>query len=424
MSVTVIVGTQWGDEGKGKIVDILSAEMDYVVRCQGGANAGHTINLKGEQYILHLIPSGILHSQTQCLIGNGVVVDPEALLEEIDFLKNKGIKVDGRLRISDRAHLIFEYHKVLDRLKENDPGEKRIGTTGRGIGPAYADKVNRCGIRVSDLVDQEIFEKLFRSRIRSVNSRVTQIYNQSPLDEELLVDKYLRIREKIIPLMEDTGFELYQAVVTGKKVLMEGAQGTLLDVDHGTYPFVTSSNPVSAGACVGSGIGPTQIDEILGVMKAYTTRVGEGPFPTELTGTDGDEMREMGKEYGATTGRPRRCGWFDLVIGRYAARTNGLTGLAITKLDVLDSLDTLKICAGYKYKGKILTEFPADVTSLKECEPIYETLPGWQESTTDTTKYEELPENARKYLEYLESQIGVPVKMISVGPMRKKTILK
>jgi adenylosuccinate synthase len=424
MSVTVIVGTQWGDEGKGKIVDILSSEMDYVVRCQGGANAGHTINLKGEQYILHLIPSGILHPQTQCLIGNGVVVDPEALLEEIDFLKNKGIKLGGRLRISDRAHLIFEYHKVLDKLKENDPGEKRIGTTGRGIGPAYADKVNRCGIRVSDLVDQEIFEKLLRSRIRSVNNRVTQIYNQPPLDEDKMVDKYLGIREKIIPLMEDTGFELYQAVVADKKVLMEGAQGTLLDVDHGTYPFVTSSNPVSAGACVGSGIGPTQINEILGVMKAYTTRVGEGPFPTELTGTDGDEMREMGKEYGATTGRPRRCGWFDLVIGRYAARINGLTGLAITKLDVLDSLNTLKICVGYQYKGKILTEFPADVSSLEECEPIYETLPGWQESTTDITKYEQLPENARKYLEYLESQIGVPVKMISVGPMRKKTILK
>ena len=424
MPVTVIVGTQWGDEGKGKIVDILSSEMEYVVRYQGGANAGHTINLKGEQYILHLIPSGILHPQTHCFIGNGVVVDPEALLEEIDFLEDKGIRVEGRLRISEKAHLIFEYHKKLDKLRESSSGEKRIGTTGRGIGPAYADKVNRCGIRLIDLVDKKAFEELLRSRIRSVNKTVTQIYDQSPLNEDDMVEKYLVLREKIIPFMEDTGLALYQAVVSGKKVLMEGAQGTLLDVDHGTYPFVTSSNPVSAGACVGSGIGPTQIDEILGVMKAYTTRVGEGPFPTELTGADGDEMREIGKEYGATTGRPRRCGWFDMVIGRYAARVNGLTGLAITKLDVLDSMSTLKICVGYHYKGKTISEFPADVDILESCEPVYESLPGWQVSTTDVTRYEELPENARKYLEYLEQQIGVPVKIISVGPMRKKTILK
>ena len=424
MPVTVIVGTQWGDEGKGKIVDILSSEMEYVVRYQGGANAGHTINLRGEQYILHLVPSGILHPQTRCFIGNGVVVDPEALLEEIDFLEDKGIRVEGRLRISEKAHLIFEYHKKLDKLRESSSGEKRIGTTGRGIGPAYADKVNRCGIRLIDLVDKKAFEELLRSRIRSVNKTVTQIYDQSPLNEDDMVEKYLVLREKIIPFMEDTGLALYQAVVSGKKVLMEGAQGTLLDVDHGTYPFVTSSNPVSAGACVGSGIGPTQIDEILGVMKAYTTRVGEGPFPTELTGADGDEMREIGKEYGATTGRPRRCGWFDMVIGRYAARVNGLTGLAITKLDVLDSMSTLKISVGYHYKGKTISEFPADVDILESCEPVYESLPGWQVSTTDVTRYEELPENARKYLEYLEQQIGVPVKIISVGPMRKKTILK
>ena len=424
MPVTVIVGAQWGDEGKGKIVDILSSEMDYVVRYQGGANAGHTINLKGEQYILHLIPSGILHPQTTCFIGNGVVVDPEALLEEIDFLEDKGIQVKGRLRISERAHLIFDYHKIMDKLRENSSGETRIGTTGRGIGPAYADKVNRCGIRFIDLVDKKIFAELLHSRIKSVNKTITQIYDQSPLDGDNLVEKYLGLRDQIIPFMGDTGLALYQAVVSGKKILMEGAQGTLLDVDHGTYPFVTSSNPVSAGACMGSGIGPTQIDEILGVMKAYTIRVGEGPFPTELTGPDGAEMREIGKEYGATTGRPRRCGWFDLVIGRYAARINGLTGLAITKLDVLDSMSSLKICVGYRYNGKTITEFPADVVNLKNCEPVYESLPGWQTSTTDVTRYEDLPENARKYLEYLEQQIGVPLKMISVGPMRKKTVIK
>jgi adenylosuccinate synthase len=424
MPVTVIVGTQWGDEGKGKIVDILSSEMDYVVRYQGGANAGHTINLKGKQYILHLIPSGILHPQTLCFIGNGVVVDPEALVEEINFLEGKGIVVDGRLWISERAHLIFEYHKILDQLRESSSGEKRIGTTGRGIGPAYADKVNRCGIRLIDLIEKKVFEELLRSRIRSVNKMVTKIYEQPPINENEMVEKYLILRDKIIALKKDTSLALYQAVISGKKVLMEGAQGTLLDVDHGTYPFVTSSNPVSAGACIGSGISPTQVNEILGVMKAYTTRVGEGPFPTELSGSDGNEMREIGKEYGATTGRPRRCGWFDMVIGRYAARVNGLTGLAITKLDVLDSMKTIQICVGYQYKGKNIIEFPADVPSLENCEPIYESLPGWQRSTSDVTHYEELPENARIYLEYLEKQIGVPIKMISVGPMRKKTIFK
>jgi adenylosuccinate synthase len=275
-----------------------------------------------------------------------------------------------------------------------------------------------------NLVDKKMFEESLRFRIASVNKTVTQIYDQPPLDADTIVKKYLGIREKILPLMEDTGLALHHAVISGKKVLMEGAQGTLLDVDHGTYPFVTSSNPVSAGTCIGSGIGPTQINEILGVMKAYTTRVGEGPFPTELSGSDGDEMREIGKEYGATTGRPRRCGWFDLVIGRYAARINGLTGLAITKLDVLDSMRTLKICVGYQYKGRIITEFPADVAALQNCEPIYESLPGWQMSTAEVTHYEDLSENDRNYLEHLEKQIGVPIKMISVGPMRKKTIIK
>ncbi len=424
MSVTVVVGSQWGDEGKGKIVDILSAEMNYVVRYQGGANAGHTLNLKGEQYILHLIPSGILHPQTTCIIGNGVVVDPEALLEEMRFLESKGIEVDGRLQISERAHVIFDFHKILDKVRESDSSEKRIGTTGRGIGPAYSDKINRCGIRMVDLVDERVFIELLHSRLRSVNKSLEKIYDHPPLPIDEMVNKYLQMRTQIIPFIKDTSLALYQAVTSGKKVLMEGAQGTLLDVDHGTYPFVTSSNPVSAGACIGSGIGPTQINEILGVMKAYTTRVGEGPFPTELTGFKGDEIREIGKEYGATTGRPRRCGWFDLVIARYAARVNGLTGLAITKLDVLDQMKSIKICTSYRYTGNEISEFPADLSRLERCEPVYQELPGWQSNTSEASRYRELPDNAQKYLQFLEEQIGVPIRMVSVGPMRKKTIIK
>ena len=424
MSVTVVVGAQWGDEGKGKIVDILSAEMNYVVRYQGGANAGHTLNLKGEQYILHLIPSGILHPQTTCVIGNGVVIDPEALLEEIRFLESKGIEVDGRLLISERAHVIFDHHKILDRIRESDSTETRIGTTGRGIGPAYSDKVNRCGIRMVDLINEKMFIELLQSRLRSVNKALEKIYNQPTLHIDEMVNKYLEMRTQIIPFIEDTGLVLYQAVTAGKKVLMEGAQGTLLDIDHGTYPFVTSSNPVSAGACIGTGIGPTQINEILGVMKAYTTRVGEGPFPTELTGSEGDEIRDIGKEYGATTGRPRRCGWFDLVIARYAARVNGLTGLAITKLDVLDRMTSIKICTGYEYMDKNISEFPADLSRLEQCEPVYKELPGWQTDTSNATNYQDLPDNAQKYLQFLEEHIGVPIRMVSVGPMRKKTIIK
>ena len=424
MSVTVVVGAQWGDEGKGKIVDILSAEMNYVVRYQGGANAGHTLNLKGEQYILHLIPSGILHPKTTCIIGNGVVIDPEALLEEIRFLESKGIEVDGRLLISERAHVIFDYHKILDKIRESDSNETRIGTTGRGIGPAYSDKVNRCGIRMVDLIDEKMFIELLQSRLRAVNRTLEKMHQQPPLHSDEMLNKYLEMRTQIIPLIEDTGLVLYQAVTARKKVLMEGAQGTLLDIDHGTYPFVTSSNPVSAGACIGTGIGPTQINEILGVMKAYTTRVGEGPFPTELTGSEGDEIREIGKEYGATTGRPRRCGWFDLVIARYAARVNGLTGLAITKLDVLDRMTSIKICIGYRYMEKNISEFPADLSQLEQCEPVYRELSGWETDTSDATDYKDLPDNAQKYLQFLEEHIGVPIRMVSVGPMRKKTIIK
>jgi adenylosuccinate synthase len=424
MSVKVVVGAQWGDEGKGKIVDILSADVDFVARYQGGANAGHTINLMGEQYILHLIPSGILHPQTTCLIGNGVVIDPKALLKEMTFLEEKGIQVKGRIFISDRAHLIFYYHQALDRLRESNVNEQKIGTTGRGIGPAYADKVNRCGIRVGDIVDEKSFIEKLRSRIVTINQTLEKIYQQSPLKVEDIIEENLAIAAQIKPFIKDVSLMLHQNIERGREILMEGAQGALLDVDHGTYPFVTSSNPVSAGACTGTGIGPTKIDEIIGVLKAYTTRVGEGPFPTELEGSDGDEIREIGKEYGATTGRPRRCGWFDLVIARYAARINGLTNLVITKLDVLDSLETIKVCVAYQYQNQTLQEFPANLNILKQCKPVYEELPGWMQPTTDIQTYEDLPQAARDYIEYIEKKVNVAVKMISVGPMRERTIIR
>lgn len=424
MPVTVVVGAQWGDEGKGKIVDILSAEMDLVVRYQGGANAGHTINLKGNKFILHLIPSGILHPQTTCIIGNGVVVDPVALLEEMDLLENKGIKINGRLKISNRAHLIFPYHKLLDQIKEASAFEQRIGTTGRGIGPAYSDKINRCGIRMIDLFDQKTLAEKLKMRVTAVNEILQNIYHQAPVSLSDILHEIIKVSPVIKPLITDTTLLLNNAINEGKKILMEGAQGTLLDVDHGTYPFVTSSNPVSAGACLGSGIGPTKINHIVGVVKAYTTRVGEGPFPTELKSKEGAALREVGQEYGATTGRPRRCGWFDLVVARYAARINGLTALAITKLDVLDSLKEISVCTAYQYKDERIDEFPANINILEKCKPIYETLPGWNSTTSDVSRYNQLPLKARKYLEYLESHIEVPISMISVGAMRDKTIFK
>ncbi|MBN2365876.1 MAG: adenylosuccinate synthase [Calditrichaeota bacterium] len=424
MPVTVVVGAQWGDEGKGKIVDILSSDMDYVVRYQGGANAGHTIELGTEQYILHLVPSGILHPGSVCIIGNGVVVDPAALIEEINFLQGKNIKVDNRLFISDRAHLIFSFHKMLDKAREDQVGELRIGTTGRGIGPAYVDKVNRCGIRMTDIMDENLLRKKITARAESANVTLQKIYHQEPLKIQQMVEEAMEAAIIIRPFITDTTVMINKAIDDDKKILLEGAQGTLLDVDHGTYPFVTSSNPVSAGACIGSGIGPTRIDRITGVMKAYTTRVGEGPFPTELTGTEGDELRQIGSEYGATTGRPRRCGWFDLVIARYSARVNGLTSLALTKLDILDRFDEIKVCTTYEYKGKTVKNFPADLNILQKCVPIYLTLPGWKTSTSDITSYDDLPENARKYIEFLENQIGVHAEMISVGPMRKRIIIR
>ena len=424
MPVSVVVGAQWGDEGKGKIVDILSEGMDYVVRYQGGANAGHTINLQGKKFVLHLIPSGILHPQTVCVIGNGVVVDPAALLDEIKLLEEQGIQIDGRLKISNRAHLIFPYHKLLDQIREASLVEQRIGTTGRGIGPAYSDKINRCGIRMTDLFNQKSLEEKVKTRVNAVNEILQNIYQQPPIELNDILRQFKKSSQKIKPLITDTTLLLHQAVQQGKKILMEGAQGTLLDVDHGTYPFVTSSSPVSAGACLGSGIGPTKIDEVVGVVKAYTTRVGEGPFPTELHDREGEQLREVGQEYGATTGRPRRCGWFDLVVARYAARVNGLTSLAITKLDVLDILDEIKVCTAYRYQGETIEEFPADIEILQDCQPVYDVLPGWKSKIGQISEYDSLPDQAKKYLDYLESKIKVPISMVSVGPMRDKTIHK
>ena len=424
MSVVVVVGAQWGDEGKGKIVDLLSENFSIVARYQGGANAGHTVIIKDKKYILHLIPSGILHPDAECVIGNGVVIDPFALMEEIKLLESQGIEVKSRLWISQKAHLIMPYHKLLDTASEEKEGENKIGTTGRGIGPAYVDKANRKGIRIVDLLDREMFEKKLRYNLHEKNELLKKVYGKLPLDVDAIIREYLDFDKIIDPYIKDVSVYLSEAIESGKSILLEGAQGTLLDVDHGTYPYVTSSNPVSGGACIGVGIGPTKITEVLGVIKAYTTRVGEGPFPTELLGDDGEFLRKEGQEFGATTGRPRRCGWFDGVVARYAVRINGIDSLAITKLDVLDKFEKIKVCTGYRYKNKILKEFPTDMKILKNCEPIYEELPGWQKSTENAKSWEELPPIAQAYLEYLESITGAPVKIVSVGSRRSQTIFR
>ena len=422
MSVVVVVGAQWGDEGKGKIVDLLSEQYDIVARYQGGANAGHTVHLNDKTYILHLIPSGILHPHVECVIGNGVVIDPVALMDEIALLEKEGISVKGRLWISQKAHLIMPYHKLLDQVTEQQAGADRIGTTGRGIGPAYVDKFNRRGIRIVDLLDPDLLERKLRRNLEEKNALLQKIYGHTPMNIDHIIEEYLKFDQVIDPYIKDVSIYLDRAIREGKRVLLEGAQGTLLDVDHGTYPYVTSSNPVSGGACIGVGIGPTRITAVLGVLKAYTTRVGEGPFPTELTGDEGEFLRQVGKEFGATTGRPRRCGWFDTLIARYAVRVNGITELAITKLDVLDQLPEINVCVGYEYAGKRLEEFPTDLKILQNCQPIYQTLPGWQAPTAQLTAWKDLPDNARRYLEFIEASIGARIKIISVGSRRDQTI--
>jgi adenylosuccinate synthase len=405
MPCTVIVGAQWGDEGKGKIIDILSRDADIIVRYQGGNNAGHTVVIGDKEFILHLIPSGILRKNKLCIIGNGVVVDPDALLSEIDILEKKGIKIDGNLVISECAHVIFPYHKAMDKRRG-----ARIGTTGRGIGPCYIDKMARCGIRMIDLVNPESLKKKIYANLEGYDEfNAEQIYNE-----------YLKYGKKIEKYLANVSQVLNKAITKKKDILFEGAQGTLLDIDHGTYPYVTSSNATAGGACTGAGVGPTKIDKVIGVVKAYTTRVGEGPFPTEFGKDLMEKIRNKGKEFGATTGRPRRCGWFDAVIVKHAVTVNGLNEIVVTKLDVLDEMDEIKICTGYKYKGKLYKDFPADIGILENCEPVYETCSGWMKDTTLVTKYKDLPGNAKKYLTRLSKLLNIKIGMVSVGSKREQ----
>ena len=422
MPSIVVVGAQWGDEGKGKVVDLLSEKVDIVVRFQGGANAGHTLVVGGEKIVLHLIPSGILHRGKICLIGDGVVIDPEELLREIEFLSERGYLDDySRLLISQKAHLVMPYHKLFDALRESRR-KKPIGTTRRGIGPAYEDKVARLGIRMGDLLEEDILKEKVEAFLEEKNPILERIFGEPPLEAQRLYRLLLEYGEKLRPFICDTSYFLYQKLKEGKKVLFEGAQGTLLDVDHGTYPFVTSCNTVSANACCGSGIGPKQIDLVLGVVKAYMTRVGEGPFPTELRDSTGEFLRKKGNEYGATTGRPRRCGWFDAVAVKYALRINGVDGVILTKLDTLSGLERLKICVAYELKGKRVEEFPASAELLSRCVPIYEELPGWKEELKGKHSLEELPVEARRYLERLRELLQVPFFLISTGPEREDVI--
>ncbi len=419
-----IIGTQWGDEGKGKIVDILSEYTDIVVRFQGGNNAGHTVKVGEDVFILHLIPSGILHPGKICVIGNGVVIDPQVLLEEIDTLKKNGhFPDDSALLISEDAHLIMPYHKKLDQLKEKIKGTSKIGTTGRGIGPAYEDKVARCGIRCRDLLNDSVLREKIKKNLLEKNHLLKNILHEDGFEVYEIYHQYNEYAERIQGYITDTSLFLNQAIKNGKRILFEGAQGTLLDVDLGTYPYVTSSNTVAGEAATGSGIGPTRIERVIGITKAYTTRVGGGPFPTELKDKNGNALRLKGEEYGATTGRPRRCGWFDSVAARYSTRVNGLDGLVITKLDVLDEFDKIFISTAYKYKGSILEEFPSDSFILDECEPVYEIMNGWKSNTTDIKKFSGLPKEAQDYIRRIEELTGVEAMMISVGAKRKEAIM-
>jgi adenylosuccinate synthase len=408
MSNVVVVGTQWGDEGKGKVVDLLTSRADMVVRFQGGNNAGHTLVVNGKETICHLIPSGILHEGKKCLIGNGVVVDPEVLLEEINALKEKGIHINPqRLSLSEKAHLIMPYHKAIDLAREEAKGKHKLGTTGRGIGPCYEDKAGRTGIRAMDLIETETLEEKIRSNLKEKNFLLTQFLDADPLEVRPIFEQYLSMAEILRPYIADVSSEIDTAIRSGEKVLFEGAQGTHLDIDHGTYPFVTSSNPVSGAVCTGAGVGPDKLHHIIGIIKAYTTRVGAGPFPTELLDETGDYIQEKGAEFGATTGRRRRCGWLDLVMMRDSIRLNGLSSLSVTKLDVLTGLETLKICVAYDLQGKRIDYKPASLKKLEQCAPIYEEMPGWKEDISSARHIDQLPPEARVYLERIEQITGV-----------------
>jgi len=418
----VIVGAQWGDEGKGKVIDYLAGEADAVARFQGGNNAGHTVVYGANIFKLHHIPSGILYQGTLCLLGSGMVVNPLVLLEELKELEKRGIDTSG-LRISGKAHLIMAYHQVFDEANEKLLGEKKIGTTGRGIGPAYADKALRRGLRAVDMIDAGSLRRRLAEILPLQNKILQNVYSHSGYDLDELVECYRPACDRLGPLVTDTSLLLTEQLKTGRRVLFEGAQGALLDIDHGTYPFVTSSSTVAAAASSGNGIGPGFVGRVLGVLKAYTTRVGEGPFPSEDKGEAGEQLRMRGSEFGTTTGRPRRCGWFDAVIARYAARINGLTGLAVTKLDVLSGLETINLAVAYRCRGKTFREFPQSMAELQECEPVYETFPGWDEDLSRVLNVDDLPRAAKKYLKALEEQTGVAVEMVSVGPDRTQTII-
>jgi adenylosuccinate synthase len=422
MATVVLIGAQWGDEGKGKVTDYLARKADMVVRYQGGNNAGHTVVADGREYKLHLIPSGILYSDKQCLIGNGVVLDPKVFLQEVTGLIEQGISVEN-LKISPRAHVIMPYHLKMDAIDEERRGSNKIGTTGRGIGPAYTDKASRMGIRIAELVDPESLSEVLENVLAEKNQLFTEYHDTPAFNYQEMLEKYIQYGQKLAPFVADVSILVNDAVRDGRNILFEGAQGTLLDLDHGTYPYVTSSHPVAAAACLGTGVGPTKIDKVIGIAKAYITRVGEGPFPTELNDENGEYLRREGFEFGTTTGRPRRCGWFDAVISRYAARINGLDYLAITKLDVLSGLEKIMICNEYRLDGRTITEFPTTIKELSRCEPVYQEMPGWKEDITKIRKLEDLPDNARNYLEKISQLSGVPVAIIGVGPGRDQTLM-
>src|SRR6266568_3461589 len=423
MANVVVVGAQWGDEGKGKVVDIYTEHADDVVRYQGGNNAGHTLVVGNEKIVLHLIPSGILHEGKRCIIGNGVVLDPEVFIREVTNLKAKGrLPDDSMLLLSESLHVIMPYHKRIDLARESRSGAAKIGTTGRGIGPAYEDKIGRRGIRLVDLLDREIFASKLEESLLEKNFLLEQFLEDKPFTFAEIYEQYCGFADILRKYVADTTLFLHKEIKAGKSILFEGAQGTLLDVDHGTYPFVTSSSTCAGGACTGTGVSPRDIDQIIGISKAYATRVGSGPFPTELEDAVGEELRQAGNEFGSTTGRPRRCGWFDAVVLRYAVRINGLTGVAITKLDVLDNFETIRVCTGYRYQGRLLDEIPAQLEIFAQCQPVYEELPGWRTKTAAARNFADLPVNAQRYVRRLEELVGSPIVMVSVGPRRDETI--
>jgi adenylosuccinate synthase len=426
MSTLVVVGSQWGDEGKGKITDLLSEEADIIVRYQGGCNAGHTVVKGDEEYIFHLIPSGILHEGVKCLIGNGVVVDPQSLLQEIESLKKKNIEIDGNLLIDFKAHVVLPYHKTLDEIKEMKRGKDEIGTTKRGIGPAYVDKIARIGIRMIDLIDEKFLPKKLENNLNEKDTIFKKLYGLKISNQEKkdVLKKYKKYGQLLKKYVTDVSLYLNRAINENKKILFEGAQGTLLDVDHGTFPYVTSSNPIAGGACIGTGVGPTKIDRVMGITKAYTTRVGRGPFPTEMQGELEEHTRQKGGEFGATTGRPRRCGWFDAVLVNYAVRINGMDSMVLTKIDVLSDFDKIKICTSYKYNEEIIKEFPVNLETLQNCIPLYEEMEGWRGDISQITKYIDLPQQLKNYINRIEELVKTKVVIVSVGPKRSQTIIR